>query len=143
MNFLGLNSPEIFIISVIILTFLGPKRIEKGWLSFQRFLKYLLSNEDDSSKDKLNEDSQFNFKSEKPEAVEVKEESIEAKSKEPEAVEVKEESIEAKSDEPEVVEVKADSIEEKSDQPEAVEVKKVIDPNLEEKKPKQKKSKRK
>ena len=67
MKFLGLNSPEIFLISVIILSILGPKRIEKGWLIFQRFLKFLLS----------------------------KEKAIEAKSEEPEVIEVKEEAIES------------------------------------------------
>ena len=46
MKFLGLNSPEIFLISVIILSILGPKRIEKGWLLLQRFLKFLLSKEE-------------------------------------------------------------------------------------------------
>ena len=46
MKFLGLNSPEIFLISVIILSILGPKRIEKGWLLFQRFLRFLLSKEE-------------------------------------------------------------------------------------------------
>ena len=74
MKFLGLNSPEIFLISVIILSILGPKRIEKGWLLFQRFLKFLLSKE---------------------EVIEVKEEVIEGKSEEPEVIEVKEEAIEA------------------------------------------------
>ena len=52
MKFLGLNSPEILIISVIILSILGPKRVEKGWLLFQRLLKYLLTNEDNSSNGK-------------------------------------------------------------------------------------------
>ena len=65
MKFLGLNSPEIFLISVIILFILGPKKIEKGWLLFQRFLKFLLS----------------------------KEEAIEAKSEESEVNEVKELSL--------------------------------------------------
>ena len=60
MKFLGLNSPGIFLISVIILSILGPKRIEKGWLLFQRFLKFLLSKEE--------------AKSEEPEVIEVKEE---------------------------------------------------------------------
>ena len=46
MKFLGLNSPEIFLISVIILAILGPKRIEKGWFLFQRLLKFLLSKEE-------------------------------------------------------------------------------------------------
>ena len=73
----------------MILAFLGPKRIEKGWLLFQRLLKFLLS----------------------------KEETIEAKSEEPEeseVIEVKEEAIEAKSEEPEeseVIEVKQETIE--------------------------------
>ena len=59
MNFLGLNSPAIFLISVIILIILGPKRVEKGWLLFQRLLKFLLSNKEDNSKDKLNLGSQL------------------------------------------------------------------------------------
>ena len=84
MKFLGLNSPEIFLVSVIILSILGPKRIEKGWLLFQRFLKYLLSKEE-----------VIEAKSEEPEVVEVKEEVIEAKSEEPEVLEVKEEIINA------------------------------------------------
>ena len=91
MKFLGLNSPEIFLISVIILSILGPKRIEKGWLLFQRFLKFLLS----------------------------KEETIEAKSKEPEVIEVKEEAIEAKSEEPEVNEVKEEIKEEELNEKES------------------------
>ena len=53
MNFLGLNSPAIFVISVIVLIILGPKRVEKGWLLFQRLLKFLLSNNEENSKDNL------------------------------------------------------------------------------------------
>ena len=45
MKLFGLNSPEIFLITVIILSFLGTKRIEKGYLSFQNLLKFLLSSE--------------------------------------------------------------------------------------------------
>ena len=75
MNFLGLNSPGIFVISVIVLIILGPKRVEKGWLLFQRLLKFLLSNK---------------------EVNEVKEELVEAKSEEPEVIEVKEELVEAR-----------------------------------------------
>ena len=85
MKFLGLNSPEIFLISVIILVILGPKRIEKGWFLLQRLLKFLLS----------------------------KEEKIEAKSEEAAVNEVKEEKIEAKSEEAAVSEVKAELVEEK------------------------------
>ena len=95
MNFLGLNSPEIFLISVIILTILGPKRIEKGWLLFKGLLKFLLG------KEKVIE-----AKSEELEVTEVKEEVVEAKSEEQEVTEVKEEVVEAKSEEPEVTEVK-------------------------------------
>ena len=93
MNFLGLNSPAIFVISAIILIILGPKRVEKGWLLFQRLLKFLLSNKEDISKDNLNSVSQLDLE---PEVIEVKEELVEAKSEEPEVIEVKEELVEAK-----------------------------------------------
>ena len=93
MNFLGLNSPAIFIISVIVLTILGPKRIEKGWFLFQRVLKFLLSKEDDFSK----------YKSEE---TEVKEEVLDAKLEESEETEVKEEVLDAKLEEAEETEVK-------------------------------------
>ena len=92
MNFLGLNSPAIFVISVIVLIILGPTRVEKGWSLFQRLLKFLLSNKEDISKDKLNLVSQLDLKSE---VIEVKEEE-EAKSEEPEVNEVKEEVVEPK-----------------------------------------------
>ena len=94
MKFLGLNSPEIFIISVIILTILGPKRIEKGWLMFQRLLIFLLSKEEE-----VEANSEEPEKLEEPEA---KEEVVEANSEEPEKPEepeVKEEVVEAKSKE--------------------------------------------
>ena len=52
MKFLGLNSPEIFLISVIILSILGTKRIEKGWFLLQKFLKFLLSDEKNPSQEK-------------------------------------------------------------------------------------------
>ena len=111
MNFFGLNSPAIFVISVIVLIILGPKRIEKGWLLFQRLLKFLLSNNKDISKDKLNLGSQLDLK---PEVIEVKEEVIRAKSEKPEVIEVKEEVIKAKSEKPEVIEVKEEVIRAKS-----------------------------
>ena len=76
MNFLGLNSPAIFVISVIVLIILGPKRVEKGWLLFQRLLKFLLSNKEEISKENLNSGSQLDIE---PEANEVKEEVVEAK----------------------------------------------------------------
>ena len=91
MKLLGLNSPEIFIILVILLSILGPKRIEKGFLLFKKLLKYLLSKEENQTL----ENSEV--KSEEREESEVKEETIDAevKSKEPEESEVKEETIDA------------------------------------------------
>ena len=89
MKLLGLNSPEIFIILVILLSILGPKRIEKGFLLFKKLLKFLLSKDEDQSlvNSKAN--------SEEPEESEVKEEIVEAeeKSEEAEESEVKEETI--------------------------------------------------
>ena len=91
MKLLGLNSPEIFIILVILLSILGPKRIEKGFLLFKKLLKFLLSKDEDQSS--------VNSKVKPKEAEEskVKEEKIESEEKleEPEESEVKEEIIEA------------------------------------------------
>jgi len=91
MKLLGLNSPEIFIILVILLSILGPKRIEKGFLLFKKLLKFLLSKDEDQSS------ANSKVKSEEPEESEVKEEIVEAevKSEEPEESEVKEEIVEA------------------------------------------------
>ena len=91
MKLLGLNSPEIFIILVILLSILGPKRIEKGLLLFKKLLKFLLS------KDEVQSLANSEVKSEEPEESEVKEEIVEAevKSEEPEESEVKEEIVEA------------------------------------------------
>ncbi|MCH2562047.1 MAG: hypothetical protein MK084_04070, partial [Prochlorococcus sp. ALOHA_A2.0_50] len=104
MKLLGLNSPEIFIILVILLSILGPKRIEKGFLLFKKLLKFLLSKDEDQSS------ANSKVKSEEPEESEVKEETVESevKSEEPEESEVKEETVEAevKSEEPEESEVK-------------------------------------
>ena len=111
MKLLGLNSPEIFIILVILLSILGPKRIEKGFLLFKKLLKFLLS------KDEVQSLANSEVKSEEAEESEVKEEIVEAevKSEEPEESEVKEETIEAevKSEEPEESEVKGETIEPK------------------------------
>ena len=71
MKLLGLNSPEIFIILVILLSILGPKRIEKGFLLLKKILKFLLSKDEDQSL----------VKSEEPEESEVKEEIVEAEVK--------------------------------------------------------------
>ncbi len=91
MKLLGLNSPEIFIILVILLSILGPKRIEKGFLLFKKLLKFLLSKDEDQSL------ANSKVKSEEPEVSEAKEEIVEAevKSEEPEVSEVKEEIVEA------------------------------------------------
>ena len=114
MKLLGLNSPEIFIILIILLSILGTKRIEKGFLLFKKLLKYLLSKEENQTL----ENSEV--KSEEPEESEVKEETIDAevKSKEPEESEVKEETIDAevksvkpkkKSVKDEIIDVEVDS----------------------------------
>ena len=92
MKLLGLNSPEIFIILVILLSILGPKRVEKGFLLFNKLLKFLLSKDEDQSLVNSEE------KSKEPEESEVKEETIEAevKSEESQESEVKGETIEPK-----------------------------------------------
>ncbi len=114
MKLLGLNSPEIFIILVILLSILGPKRIEKGFLLFKKLLKFLLSKDEDQSS------VNSKVKSEEPEESEVKEEKEEpaVKSEEPEESEVKEEKVDpaVKSIKPkkrtvkdEIIDVKVDS----------------------------------
>ena len=75
MKLLGLNSPEIFIILVVLLSILGPKRIEKGFLLFNKLLKFLLSKDEDQSI------ASSKVKSEEPEESEVKEEIVEAEVK--------------------------------------------------------------
>ena len=109
MKLLGLNSPEIFIILVILLSILGPKRVEKGFLLFKKLLKFLLSKDEDQSS------ANSKIKLEESEASEVKDEIIEAvlNSEEPEKSEVKGEIIEpeVKSEESEESKVKAETIE--------------------------------
>ena len=85
MKLLGLNSPEIFIILLILLSILGPKRIEKGFLLFKKLLKFLLSKDEDQSL------VNSKVKSEGTEESEVKEEIVETevKSEETEESEVK------------------------------------------------------
>ena len=87
MKLLGLNSPEIFIILVILLSILGPKRIEKGFLLFKKLLKFLLSKDEDQNLANLK------VKSEELEESEVKEEK-EEEVEEAEESEVKKETIE-------------------------------------------------
>ena len=110
MKLLGLNSPEIFIILVILLSILGPKRVEKGFLLFKKLLKFLLS------KDEHQNLANSKVKSEELEESEVKGETEETdvKSEEPEESEVKEEIVEGevKSDKPEEREVKEEIVEE-------------------------------
>ena len=86
MKLLGLNSPEIFIILVILLSILGPKRIEKGFLLFKKLLKFLLSKDEDQSS------ANSKVKPEEAQESEVKKETVEAevKAEEVEESEVKE-----------------------------------------------------
>ena len=110
MKLLGLNSPEIFIILVILLSILGPKRVEKGFLLFKKLLKFLLSKDEDQIS------ANSKVKPGEPEENEVKAETIEPE--EPEESEVKAETIEpeVKSIKPkkrtikdEIIDVKVDS----------------------------------
>ena len=75
MKLLGLNSPEIFIILVVLLSILGTKRIEKGFLMFKKLLKFLLNNEENQTLENSK------VKSEEPEESEVKEEKVETEVK--------------------------------------------------------------
>jgi len=72
MKLLGLNSPEIFIILVVLLSILGTKRIEKGFLLFKKLLKFLLSKDEDQNL------ADSELKADEPEESEVKEEIVEA-----------------------------------------------------------------
>ena len=99
MKFLGLNSPEFFLISVIILIILGPKRIEKGWFFFQRLLKFLLSKEE-----------VIEAKSGESAVSEVKEEVIEAKSEDPASSEIREELKEEKPKAKKIKKIKVDKL---------------------------------
>ena len=94
MKLLGLNSPEIFIILIILLSILGPKRIEKGFLLFKKLLKFLLS------KDKDKTLANAKVKSEDAEESEVKKETIESevKSIKPKKRTVKDEIIDVEVD---------------------------------------------
>ena len=113
MKLLGLNSPEIFIILVVILSILGTKRIEKGFLFLKKFLKFLFTKEENQTLEKSE------VKSEESEESEVKEEIVEAevKSEEPEEIEVKEETIDpdVKSIKPKKRTVKDEIIDEELD----------------------------
>ncbi len=94
MKLLGLNSPEIFIILVILLLILGPKRVEKGFSLFKKLLKFLLSKDEDQSS------VNSKVKPEEPEESEVKEETIEpeVKSIKPKKRTVKDEIIDVEVD---------------------------------------------
>ena len=94
MKLLGLNSPEIFIILVILLLILGPKRVEKGFILFKKLLKFLLSKDEDQSSANLK------VKPEEPEESEVKDEIIEPelKSIKPKKRTVKDEIIDVEID---------------------------------------------
>ncbi len=114
MKLLGLNSPEIFIILVVLLSILGPKRIEKGFLLFKKLLKYLLSQDDNLALGNTELKEKLKLINEKPDESEVKDEIIDAeiKSEKPDESEVKDEIIDAeiKSEEPDESEVKDEII---------------------------------
>ena len=95
MKLLGLNSPEIFIILVILLSILGPKRIEKGFLLFKKLLRFLLSKDEDQSL------ASSKVKSEEAEGSEVKEEKAET--------EVKSIKSKKRTVKDEIIDVKVDS----------------------------------
>ena len=97
MKLLGLNSPEIFIILVILLSILGPKRVEKGFLLFKKLLKFLLSKDEDQSS------ANSKVKPEEPEESEVKEEIIDS---EVNAEVLEESEVKAETIEPEVKSIK-------------------------------------
>ena len=92
MKLLGLNSPEIFIILVILLSILGTKRIEKGFLLFQKLLKFLLSKNEDQSL------VNSKVKAEQLEESEVKEETVEPISTKSKKRTVKDEILEVEVD---------------------------------------------
>ena len=95
MKLLGLNSPEIFIILVVLLSILGTKRIEKGFLLFKKLLKFLLTKEENQTLENSK------VKSEESEESEVKEEIIE-----PEVKSIKHKKRTVKE---EIIDVEADS----------------------------------
>jgi len=94
MKLLGLNSPEIFIILVVLLSILGPKRVEKGFLLFKKLLKFLLR------KDEGQSSANSKVKPEVLEESEVKEEKTESelKSIKPKKRTVKDEIIDVEVD---------------------------------------------
>ena len=94
MKLLGLNSPEIFIILLILLSILGPTRIEKGFLLFKKLLKFLFSKDENQGL------ANSKVKSEEPEESEVKEEIVEpeVKSIKPKKRSVKDEIIDLEVD---------------------------------------------
>ena len=100
MKLLGLNSPEIFIILVILLSILGPKRIEKGFLLFKKLLKFLLSKDEDQNL------ANIKAKSEEAEESEANEKIVEAEAKaeEAEESEVEEEIVKSEVETDEAVE---------------------------------------
>ena len=109
MKLLGLNSPEIFIILVILLSILGPKRIEKGFLLLKKLLKFLLSKNEHFGL------ANSEVKAEEAEESEVKEETVESevKAEQAEEGEVKEETVgsEVKAEQPDESDFKKETIE--------------------------------
>ena len=96
MTIFGLNSPEIFIILIIFLAILGPKRWEKGFDLFLKLLKFLLSDDVDQTSNylKLDEKKEFNQFLKDNSNKEKKEEKIDSGKKEEVNKQKKEEKVE-------------------------------------------------
>ncbi len=96
MTIFGLNSPEIFIILIIFLAILGPKRWEKGFDLFLKLLKFLLSDDVDQTSNylKLDEKKEFNQSLKDNSNKEKKEEKIDSGKKEEVNKQKKEEKVE-------------------------------------------------
>ena len=72
MTILGLNSPELFILLVITLVILGPKRLEKLIERLSLLLKFLLSKDKEEAVEVIKEEKGVSSKAKsKEEAVEV------------------------------------------------------------------------
>ena len=108
MKLLGLNSPEIFILLVILISILGTKRLEKSFILFKKLLKFLLSSEENEVKE---EPIEAEVKLEEPKESEVKEEPIEAEVKLEEPLKKKVKSIKPKKSEvkDEIIDIEVNS----------------------------------
>ena len=69
MTILGLNSPELFILLVITLVILGPKRLEKLIERLSLLLKFLLSKDKEEAVDVIKEEKGVSSKAKSKEEV--------------------------------------------------------------------------